>query len=233
MNFFDGLYSYEIVLLVMGGLLFLVALGKLIFSKPTAVLGVYFVISISMVAYPSVQSIDYKDGLLSIKNKVHELESNPDDPTLRASLQQEVAKIQERPSSQPESRVAIAQAHFALGNEAAAQNNLEAVLQNNPELPEAKDLKQKIVLSNRLKTLSSRVAAAPDDTTAKQQLNQAATEVIQSRVANPAALQNAKRAQELLKTNPVSPIQPNPVSGQVLKHKAQFQKLTPTHLNNP
>lgn len=209
MKFFDGLYNFEIVLLVLGVLLFLAALGKLIRGGPSAGLAAFFLIPVGMIGYPSVQSIDYQNGVLSIKKKVHELESEPENETLRASLQQDLGKVEDRPIKKSATTVTLAQAHFALGDEAAAKAKLGIVLQRNPESPDAKELNKKIELSDRLKALTTRIEASPNDTAAKAQLNETVSQVMKSRVANPTTLKTARRAQAIL-SRPPPPVHPEP-----------------------
>ena len=192
MNFFAGLYNFEIVLLVLGVLLFLVTLVKFM-KKTSAPLMAFFLISIAMIGYPSVQSIEYQKGVVTINKQVHDLEADPGNEALRSSLQQNVVKVEGRPSTDAATNVTLASAHFALGNEAQAKAKLEAVLQKNPELSEAKELNNKMVLSDQVKTLTTRVEAAPEDTAAKMQLNQAV-----SQLANQKTLQAMTRAQAAL-----------------------------------
>src|SRR4051794_14020323 len=222
MKFFDGLYNYEIVLLVLGGLLFLVALAKLIRGKPNAGLVVFFLLSGSMIGYPSVQSIDYQKGVLSIKKQVHDLEADPGNEALRTSLQQDISKVQDRPSKEPETSLTLAQAHFALGNEAAAKQNLAAATEKNPELPEANDLSKKIELSDRLKVQTAKAEAAPNDAAARAQLDQTVSQVNQTRIANPTTLHNVTRAQTILKTQPVA-IRPNAVMNPNLRNRLAIE----------
>jgi hypothetical protein len=197
MKFFAGLYGFEIVLLVLGVLLFLVTLVKFM-KKTSAPLVVFFLISIAMIGYPSMQSIEYQKGVITINKQVHDLEADPGNQALRSSLQQNVVKVEGRPSTDAATSVTLASAHFALGNEAQAKAKLEAVLQKNPELSEAKELNNKMVLSDQVKTLTTRVEAAPEDTAAKMQLNQAVSQLAKSRIANPKTLQAVTRAQAAL-----------------------------------
>lgn len=198
MKFFDGLYSFEIVLLILGVLLFLVALVKFM-KKPSGVLVAFFLIAAAMIGYPSVQSIAYQKGVITINKQVHDLEADPSNQALRSSLQQNIVKVEGRPSTDAATNVTLATAHFALGNEAQAKATLEPILQKAPDLPEAKDLNNKMILSDRLKELTTHVEAAPQDTAAKAQLDQTVSQLAKSRIANPKTLQAVTRAQAALK----------------------------------
>jgi len=200
MKFFDGLYSYEIVILVLGVCLFLAALLKFIKEKkPNAGLIAFFLISVGMIGYPSWQSLEYKDGVISIQKQVHDLQADPGNPTLRASLQQDVNKLEARPSNTPEANLAVAQAHFALGNDAVAKQKLATVLQTAPDSEGAQELNKRIELSNKLTALTQKVESAPTDTAAKAQLNQAITQAQQVKFANPNTLRTVNKAQSILR----------------------------------
>ena len=218
MKFFDGLYNYEIVLLVLGVLLFLVALAKLIRGKANAGLVVFFLLSVSMIGYPSVQSIDYQKGVFSIKKQVHDLEADPGNEALRTSLQKNIVKVEGRPSKEPETDLTLAQAHFALGNEADAKAKLAAATQKKADLPEASDLSKKIELSDRLKAQTAKVEAAPNDTAARAQLDQTVSQVNQTRIANPTTLHNVTRAQTILKAQPAG-TRPDAVMSPTLRNR--------------
>ena len=234
MKFFDGLYNFEIVLLVGGSLLFLVALVGVIVAiirgKSFVPLVILFVISVPMIGYPSVEAIEYKDGVLSIKKKVHELENDPNNQVLRASLQQDIAKVQERPSNQPETDATLAKAHFVLGNDDVAKAKLDAALQKDPHLPEAQDLKNKVQLSDRLQALTSQVEATPTDSAAKQQLEQTVSEVSRAKVANPQTLDTARKARMIL-ASPAATLQPSagPRAGVADRLRMESVRVTPNH----
>jgi hypothetical protein len=204
MKFFDGLYGYEIVILVLGVCLFLAALIKFVKEKkPNAGLIAFFLVSLGMIGYPSWQSIEYKDGVFSIQKKVHDLQADPGNEALRASLQQEVSKVETRPSSTPEANLAVAQAHFALGNEAVAKEKLDAALQKAPESADAKELKSRIELSDKLTALTAKAESAPNDTTTKAQLDQAVKQAAQIKFANPNSLRTVNKAQSILRAEPI------------------------------
>ena len=227
MKFFNGLYSYEIVMLVLGVLLFLVALVKLM-KKASAGLVVFFLLAIAMIGYPSIQSIQYEKGVITVDKKVHDLEANPGNEALRASLQQDMGKIEGRANNDA-AKVTLAKAQFALGEEAAAKSKLETV--KNPELAEAKELNQKIVLADKLKTLTARVEAAPEDTAAKAQLDQAVSQVSQLPVANPKLLQNVNRAKALLRAEPSAQAAPGTTPNLNIQKRLQMESVRPVQPN--
>src|SRR5215471_3653244 len=140
MNFFQGLYSYEVVMLILGVILFLVTVILLIRGRKG--LAGYFVLAMAMVGYPSIRSIEYKDGAITIEKNTHELQQDPTNPQKRQALRQELAKIESRPAPDARTATIIARAQFA--NETAASANLQKALHADPRSTEALALKQKM-----------------------------------------------------------------------------------------
>jgi len=66
-----GLYTGEVVLLVLGVALFIVLLGALrnalAAGKSYAGLLPFFLVTIAMIGYPSIKSIQYKNGIVDIE----------------------------------------------------------------------------------------------------------------------------------------------------------------------
>lgn len=202
---FDGLYLGEVVLLVLGSILFVVLLIALLYQLmhkgSIAPLLAFFAVSITMIGYPSIKEIQFKDGLVTITKMTEEVQQNPTDANLRKKLQKQVEQISQRPVSTPESAVAVALAQFELGNEEAAKSNLQKALQANPNTPakrEAQELQKKIIVFDNLKQIASQVEANPNDNTAKTKLASTLAQASQLKTASPAALIQVARAQAAL-----------------------------------
>lgn len=199
---FDGLYLGEVVLLVLGAILFVVLLVALLYQLmhkgSIAPLLAFFAVSIAMIGYPSIKEIQFKDGLVTITKMTEEVQQNPTDANLRKKLQKQVEQISQRPVSSPESAVAVANAQFELGNEEAAKSNLQKALQANPNTPAAQELQKKIIVFDNLKQIASQVEANPNDNTAKTKLTSTLAQASQLKTASPAALIQVARAQAAL-----------------------------------
>ena len=67
----DGLYGYEIVLGALGVLLFVALLPMLLRQiwrdKPYGGLLAFFILPVAMIGFPSIKSIQYKDGVVSLE----------------------------------------------------------------------------------------------------------------------------------------------------------------------
>lgn len=199
---FDGLYLGEVVLLVLGAILFVVLLVALLYQLmhkgSIAPLLAFFAVSIAMIGYPSIREIQFKDGLVTITKMTEEVQQNPTDANLRKKLQKQVEQISQRPVSSPESAVAVANAQFELGNEEAAKSNLQKAVQANPNTPAAQELQKKIIVFDNLKQIASQVEANPNDNTAKTKLTSTLAQASQLKTASPAALIQVARAQAAL-----------------------------------
>jgi tetratricopeptide (TPR) repeat protein len=193
MSFFQGLYSYEIVLMVLGVILFVALLVLLIIGRK-GLLG-YFLLPVIMIAYPSIQSFAYKDGTLTIEKATDALLQNPTNPDLRSNVAQQLAKIESRPVPNAAVAASIARAQFATGNETAAVANLQKALQADPKLPAALALQQKINAIHELDRLTAAVKANPQDPAAKAELAKGLENATKQPVANPEALVKLAQAQ--------------------------------------
>jgi hypothetical protein len=128
MSLFAGLYSYEIVLLLLGVSLFLVLLIGLLRNvfkdKSYAPLLPAFFIPIVMIGYPSIQSIQYQNGLVEIQKATDAVQSNPSNPQARAQLkelQATVTKIAPRAAIDPNGREILAKAQTLINHGAVGR----------------------------------------------------------------------------------------------------------------
>ena len=126
MNLFAGLYSYEIVLVVLGIVLFLVlviALLRNVFKdKPFAALIPALFIPIVMIGYPSIQSIQYQNGVIEITKAFQQVQDDPSDPQAQAqlnSLEPTIAKLEPRTATDPATQKLFVQAEKVLSQPSA------------------------------------------------------------------------------------------------------------------
>ena len=190
----DGLYGYEMIMLVMGVVLFFVVMGLLIYqvkkNRNPAVVAGCFIFPIAMMGYPGVKTIE--PG--KIEKTVHDLQQNPTDQAKRQELQKQVTEAESRPYRAPENLVRIAAAEYALGNEPAAKFNLDQALHTDPPVPAGQDLQQKIASVDKVRRLSAAVQANPADAGAKTELKKTLDTVNEKPIANPAALATVAEA---------------------------------------
>lgn len=202
MVLFYGLYLYEVVLLVLGIVFFVVLLFCLRYymkhKEGITPLLAFFVLSVAMIGYPSIKSIQIKDDMLTIEKETQRLEANPTDASARTTLQETVAKLEQRPISGASELTTIAKAQFALGNDAQAASTADKALQSDPQATDAKNLKLKIAEINRLHILASTVESNPADANARAQLQTSVSQLSDTKLANPKALTELARGQAAL-----------------------------------
>jgi tetratricopeptide (TPR) repeat protein len=207
MTFFDGLYSYEIISLICGGLLFIVLLAallrKVFTNQPFAALLPFFMVTVIMIGFPAWSSVKVSDGVIEVDKQAHALQENPNDAALRSNLQSNVNNLSSRPFKNAQTVATLAAAQFALGQEDQAKQNLDKALATDPTLKPAQDLKSKIEVATKLSALTAAAEQKPDDLQVKQQLQGAVQAASQYKFANPAALNSMKRATTILQAQPV------------------------------
>jgi tetratricopeptide (TPR) repeat protein len=201
-SFTKGLYPGEVVLLILGIVLFVVSViaffYQLMHQRSIAVLLGFFILPIVMIGYPTITSIQYGNGVLSVQKTTELLLNNPADPQSRQALEQQVQQIASRSSSDPKDTVTLAKAQFALGHEQDAAQNLQKALLAKADLPEALELKKKIDVAQNLQRLAAHVEQNPADQQSRVELQTNVTAAAQLRWANPNAITSLASAQKAL-----------------------------------
>jgi hypothetical protein len=150
MKLFDGLYSYEIILLCLGILFFLILVVMLIIyvvqKRSVKELTIYFLVAIIMIAYPSIQKISYDNGVLTFETKAKEVEQDPANSTKRNQLETALSKIENRPTQNSQRLVNYGKAYGLLGDTTKALSFANASLKKDIKNPGAADLKKRLTL---------------------------------------------------------------------------------------
>jgi hypothetical protein len=129
----------QIAMLVGGIILFVVALGVLIYCivtrrSFTAVI-VLFVIAIIMIAYPKITSFKLPGGIeVQLAQQIRAVEENPNDPTAKARLAATVTQASQNPDIAPKTRLTLAKAQLLLGQRDEATTNVKSALKLQPKL---------------------------------------------------------------------------------------------------
>lgn len=120
MHLVEGLKSYEIVLLILGAMLFLVLVFLLIYfvinKRSYKQLLPFFSIPIIMVGFPGIQKITFDRGILGIETKTKEVEQNPTNAEAGKELEVRLKAIENRPISQPANLRILEKAYTAVGS---------------------------------------------------------------------------------------------------------------------
>ncbi|HVU56293.1 MAG TPA: hypothetical protein VHD83_14610 [Puia sp.] len=120
MSIFNGLYGYEVIMLVLGVMLFLVLIFILLRSvvkdQPWGKLVPFFLLPIFMIGFPSFKKLSYDDGKIELEKATHSLSDDPTDTTIRKQAEAAIRSVEGRGQQDPGALVALAGAHWALGN---------------------------------------------------------------------------------------------------------------------
>jgi tetratricopeptide (TPR) repeat protein len=201
MNIFDGLYGYEVILLILGALFFIVLMVVFVIliaqKRPYGKLMMSFTIPLIMMGFPSIKSFQYKDGVISIDKMTHDLQQNPTDTEKREELRRRLADVVTRPAADPAAIASIANAQFALGEHRAAEVSLQKAIVKAPDLPKVVALKKKLDLEQSLTKLTAQVEQHTADPAVKQELKQTVEEASKLSVASPQLLATLAQAKQL------------------------------------
>lgn len=148
MKFFQGLYSYEIVLIILGTVLFLllaVLLAWMIFrNREYRQILPFFLIPLLMIGFPGIKKITYENGKVELEKTTREVKASPADTTARAELARQVLEIRNRAASDPTGLVSVARANLVLGDTIKAEKAVNEALDLDPGMTEANDLAKRI-----------------------------------------------------------------------------------------
>jgi hypothetical protein len=143
MSLFDGLEQYEVILLVLGTVLFCVLLVMMVY-RTTPKGGVpLFMMSFAMIAFPGIESVKFGLDIAELTRTTKELkEGGEEKPKAVANIQRQLDEIHKKPIHDPKTFVAVAEAQAAIGQREKALRNLDRALKVRPDLPEAAALKK-------------------------------------------------------------------------------------------
>jgi len=208
MKLFDGLYLYEIILMLLGALLFLVLLILLVYSviknrDPKSML-LSLLLPVLMIGFPSISKIQYDKLVVELQHQARELEQKPGDPQLKAAVEQKVIAVTARPiDNSPETLVTVAHAQSALGNDTQALTTVDKALQIAPQLTAAAQLKSAIVDRQNLKQdaaelekKTEQLEKNPNDQNLKTEVKEKIRKVEARPTLNPEVLSKLARAQK-------------------------------------
>jgi hypothetical protein len=128
----------QVAMLVGGSLLFVVALGLLIYCVVTrrsfkAVLFL-FLVAIIMIGFPSITHFKILGAEVELNRSLAAVEENPNDSAARDRLASAVAKVDQQSTLTPQSRATLAKAQWVLGRRDESAANLRSALKVQPKL---------------------------------------------------------------------------------------------------
>lgn len=117
---FDGLRSYEIVLLVLGVLFFLILVSLLIYlavtNKNYGKIAALLLVPVIMIAFPSIKKVEFGKDIGEIDKLVKKVEQNPANAKAKTELESRLKTIENRRISNPGSLRIMEKAYTAVGD---------------------------------------------------------------------------------------------------------------------
>jgi len=170
-NLFDGLFLYEIILMLLGSILFGVVIFLMVRNKElnkNHLMGIG--LAIVMIAFPSIKSFSISDGIINIERDLEELKSKPNDIELEKLLEHDLGTIGDRPISNAESLTTLSEANLELGKKEKASTLAKEALIKSPQNLQAAEVINVIEVDKKIEILKSN----PTDTNA---INELETEI--------------------------------------------------------
>lgn len=166
-NLLDGLFLYEVILMILGSVLFSVIIFLIISQKDVNknhLMGIGF--SIVMIAFPSIKSFSVSDGIINIERKIEELKKEPENIDTQKELEEEVSSIGDRPISNASNLSTLSEANLELGKKETAKNLAKEALKKSPKNMKASEIVNVIEIEETINTVKSN----PKDANAKKEL---------------------------------------------------------------
>jgi len=164
-NLFEGMLLWEIILLSLGVVLFLTFIGGFIYllrkDKLKMSYGGFFFIPIVMIAFPSIRSASFWNGLVEIETLTNEIEENPDATDAIKELEERISKQENAPIRTEEQLETKARANVVLEHYDVAEEQAEEILKKDPENEVA------IIVKARVSVIKAQEALTKDATNEK------------------------------------------------------------------
>lgn len=166
-NLFDGLFLYEIILMLLGSVLFGVVIFLVVKNKElnkNHLMGIS--LAIVMIAFPSIKSFSISDGIINIERDLEELKEDPNNKALEKSLEQDLGTIGDRPINNAESLTTLSKANLELGKKEKASSLAKEALVKQPKNMQAAEVVNVIEVDKKIEKVKSN----PNDQQAKEEL---------------------------------------------------------------
>ena len=134
----DGLLLHDILLMVLGAMLFLVLLGglviRLVRNQPVnRGMQWFFVLPALMIAYPGTQRLAFSKGLIELEKRTETVIQNPGDTTQLQALEEQLLVVEKRPLRSIEALEITAKAHYLNGNLDEAASRAGEIMRREPK----------------------------------------------------------------------------------------------------
>jgi tetratricopeptide (TPR) repeat protein len=200
----NGLYSYEMILLVLGVILFITLLVILIIfaaqRRSLKGLVAFFLLPLVMIGFPGIQKITYENGVLSIEKLTDTVAQHPDNVIAREKLKAAIAVSEKRPNSDPAIFLKFSKAQAVLGDTIKAITSAEQALRIAPHLLDAENLIHRYSTPRvRIERMAGELEKNPNDHVLRTQLAGELSHYSVSDTNNALSLTTAAQAHAVLK----------------------------------
>lgn len=145
MDLFDGLLLYEITLLLLGVILFLILSAGLLYyiikKEQIKKLLIFFVIPIVMIGYPSIKEITISKDRIAFSKFLNDYIEDPADSTAKRKVELYTEKLEKR-ATNSEDIMEVSKSNLLLGNPQKAVSLANKALEKDNANQEAKDIKR-------------------------------------------------------------------------------------------
>jgi hypothetical protein len=208
MSFFekltDGLRLYEVVLLILGSIMFLALVAMLIIyasqRRRLKPLFMFFAVPVLMIVWPSIQKIRIDGKGAEIENRTADVQKNPTDEN-KEKLSELLADVEKRDVKDPDVVKDVAVAQYVLGNDKAAEETMESLPPSTKDDPKMTELRRSILLSNQLRAQLTAVQQNPADSGKIRELDQLQQQAASLFLKNPTLVKEVATAQYLIGNN--------------------------------
>lgn len=165
----DGLLLYEITLLILGVILFLIlSIGLLYYiikKEQIAKLLFFFFIPIVMIGYPSITQITISNDKIELTKLQNQVLDDPEDSVAVQKMEQLTEKLEKRAST-PEDLVQVGTSNLLLGNNEKAAELADKALAKDNTSAAATDIKKLATLQEnfRVNPVREEAVAEHDET---------------------------------------------------------------------
>lgn len=164
----EGMFLYEIVLLLLGVLLFIVVLVILVIKtltgQPITVVMPFFVLPVLMIGFPGIQNFKFMNGLAEVEMRAEEITKNPGNKELEKKQKLQIELLSSRPIRHPENQLIMAEAYESINALEKAKQYTQRVIDKQPDNTDAMRLESRITIKENI----NRLEQNPMDSQAKQ-----------------------------------------------------------------
>ena len=150
MKLFEGLLLYEVVLLLLGVVLFIALVGILIYSvmrrRSIAPLLFFFMIPVVMIGFPAIQKVKFdKDGV-EIEKEIKTIANQPaaTPPAATSELKAKVDQYKARAANSPVALLTVARAEIALGEVTQSKTTIDQAIKLAPQSVLVQDFRSRV-----------------------------------------------------------------------------------------